>query len=149
MISLDPRHKFLHAWNSPLCWFFPDGNRSLRSFSEVTQNLRSIRADTNFMFAKTAEVSLHKGRNSVAEARPAHAGSEWFLLSCLCSFSLREPCRCRSIHLAWCCLTHGSETASIHYLRSSAWHVQLLQNTLTWIKGNLLWAEIPTGEFSL
>lgn len=37
----------------------------MRSLLEVTQNLRSISADTNFMFAKTAEIPLHKGGNSV------------------------------------------------------------------------------------
>lgn len=81
---------------------------------------------------------------------PVHAGSEWYLFSCLCSFSFHDPCRCRSVHLSWCCLTYGSETAIIRYLyRYIGWHVQFLQNTLMWMNGSFLWAEIPRGEFSL
>lgn len=46
-------------------FFSPDSNKSLRSLSEGVQNLRSIRTDTILMFAKTAEIPLQKGWNSV------------------------------------------------------------------------------------
>lgn len=81
-----------------------------------------------------------------SSTRPVHAGSEWFLLSCLCSFSLHYPCRCRSMHWAWHCLSDGSETASIHYLDFSVWHVQFLWNTLTWISGNFCGLRSPQED---